>query len=296
MNWSEYYQHRNRRVMRTGELRAAGASWRSLRAAVDTGDLVRARQGHYVLGDSDRHTLEAVRVGGRLACISAAADAGVFAFDDTFSHIHLDPTASRLRAPHDRFRRLSHENRDGIELHWDRLIQPGGGNEFRVGLPDALVQAFRCQEPRFALAALENALHLRLIPTWSVNIIFEALPETLHYLRSMIDSRSESGQETVLRLLVRAAGFDCEIQVVISGIGRVDMVIEGCLVVEADSRKYHEGWEPQAADRKRDRDLAILEYMSYRALYADIMFFPERVVSAIRGLLAARNHFRTVIF
>lgn len=295
MTWSEYFERNNHRVVETAELTAAGASWRVLKGAVDNGDLVRARRGHYMLGSADRHSLEAVRVGGRLACISAAADAGVFAFDNTFSHIHLDATASRLRTPQDRRQRLTARNREGVELHWDRLLQPRGGSDVAVGLVDALVQIFRCQEPNFAVASLDNALHQGLIPAGSVHTIFGALPDSLQYLRPLIDPRSEAGQETVLRLIVRAAGLECEIQVTIDGVGRVDMLVEGCVVVEADSRRFHEGWPAQARDRGRDRDLAVREYMSYRALYRDIMFFPERVIAAIYGLLAARNRFRTVI-
>lgn len=295
MTWSEYFTRHNRTVFETAELTMAGATWRSLKNAVDNGYLIRARRGHYVLADTDRHILEAVRVGGRLACVSAATDAGVFALDNTFSHIHLDATASRLRTPYDRRERLTLDNREGIELHWDRLLQPGGGSESTVGIVDALVQMFRCQEARFAVASLDNALHQRLIPAGAVDMIFAALPDCRQHLRLLIDPRSEAGQETVLRLIVRAAGLDCEIQVTIDGVGRVDMVVEGCLVVEADSRRFHEGWPAQARDRARDRDLAAQEYMSYRALYRDIMFFPERVITAIRGLLAARNRFRTVI-
>lgn len=295
MTWSEYFERNNRRVCETAELTAAGASWRSLKDAVENGNLVRARRGHYVLADTDRHTLEAVRVGGRLACISAAADAAVFVFDDAYSHIHLDATASRLRTPSDRRQRLNARNREGIELHWEHLLEPSGGSEFAVGLVDALVQIFRCQEPKFAVASLDNALHQRLLSVRSVDTIFGALPDDLQHLRLLVDPRSEAGQETVLRLIVRGAGLECEIQVSITGVGRVDMLVEGCLVVEADSRRFHEGWPAQARDRTRDRNLAALEYMSYRALYRDIMFYPERVIAAILGLLAARNRFRTVI-
>jgi len=36
-------------------------------------------------------------------------------------------------------------------------------------------------------------------------------------------------------------------------------------------------------------------YMTYRALYRDIMFRPDRVVNAIAGLLAANKHYRVVL-
>ncbi|TFD77061.1 type IV toxin-antitoxin system AbiEi family antitoxin domain-containing protein [Cryobacterium psychrophilum] len=294
MNWSQHFAGANRTIFETAELKVAGATCRVLRDAVDEGTLVRVRRGYYALPATSPHVLEAVRVGGRLGCISAAADAGVFAFEERFAHIHVDPTASRLRAPHDRFQRLANENRDGVELHWDQLRRPDGGNEYRVSLPDALIQVFRCQRPRFALATLENALHQKLLPVAAVAGIFADLPEELQYVRRRVDRRSESGQESVLRWIVLTAGVHCEIQVAIAPIGRVDLLIEGFLVVEADSRKFHDGWERHSADRTRDCALAILGYVTYRALYKDIMYRPERVIAAIMGLLAARNRFRTL--
>ena len=295
MTWAEYFRVHNVQIAETGALNAAGANWRVLRAAVESGYLVRARRGHYALPDTDPHVLEAVRVGGRLACISAVASNGIFALDSTFAHIHVDPTASRLRAPHDRFQQLTAQNRDGVELHWGQLLDPRDGTEYRIGLADALVQIFRCQEPRFAIASLDNALYKKLLAAQAVAQIFAALPAELQPLRPLIDCRSESGQETVLRLVIKGAGFHVEIQVEIGGVGRVDMIVEGRVVVEADSRQFHDGWEAQARDRTRDCDLAMLGYLSLRVLYRDIIHHPERIIAAITGLLAATNRYRTFI-
>jgi len=292
MTWELLFQESNRSVIETADLTAAGATWRSLKAAVDNGYLLRGRRGHYTLPHADRHIVEAVRVGGRLGCISAAANLSIFALDASRAHIHLDHNVSRMRAPQNRFRRLTEATRNGIELHWGRLLAPGDGTEFRIGLVDALIQIFRCQQPRFALASLDNALHLSLVSQSAIAQIFEALPAELQWLRCWVDPRSESGQETVLRFIVRLHGLQFEIQVAISGVGRVDMLIEGCLVVEADSRQFHDGWEAHLRDRTRDCDLAGMSYMSYRAIHRDIFYHPERVIAAITGLLAARNRYR----
>ena len=295
MTWAEYFRVHNVQIAETEALNAAGANWRALRAAVDSGYLVRARRGHYALPDTDAHVLEAVRLGGRLACVSALANSGIFTLDSTFAHIHLDPTASRLRAPHNRFQQLTAQNRDGVELHWGQLLDPAGGSECRIGLADALIQVFRCQKPRFAIASLDNALYQRLLTAQAVPQIFAALPAEFQSLRTLIDCRSESGQETVLRLVIKGAGFHVEIQVGIGGVGRVDMIVEGRIVVEADSRQFHDGWEAHARDRTRDCDLAMLGYLTLRVLYRDIIHHPERIIAAITGLLAATSHYRTFI-
>lgn len=295
MTWAEYFRDNDVLIAETAALNAAGATWQGLRAAVDNGLLIRVRRGHYALPDTDRNVLEAVRLGGRLTCVSAAANLGVFAFDSTFAHIQVDPTGSRLRAPHNRFERLTPQNRDGVELHWGTLLHPADRCEYRVGLIDAVVQILRCQEPRFALASLDSALHQGLISPAGVSEIFAAVPRERQYLRRLLDPRSDAGQESVLRFIVGEAGYAFEIQVHIDGVGRIDMIVEGRIAVEADSRQFHDGWDAHARDRTRDCDLAMLGYLTLRVLYRDIMYHPERVLAAIAGLLDASRHFRRTI-
>jgi very-short-patch-repair endonuclease len=275
----------SRRIIHRVDLRRGGLSGHEITDAVRRQDIIRVRRDHYARPNLDQHTLEAVRVGGRLACVSAAAELGLFAFDNSRTHLHLDREASRLRSPHTRFRRLAELPRNGVQLHWWPLIDEGDGTEFCVGVRDALVQIIRCQEPRFALAALDLALHERRIRHHDLAEIFAMVPAAQQSLRSRIDARSEAGQETVLREVILNAGLRCEIQVVIDGVGRVDTLVEGCVVVEADSQGFHKEWEQHVRDRSRDLLLAERGYVSLRVLYQHIMFEPETVVAAIRHLV-----------
>jgi very-short-patch-repair endonuclease len=203
----------------------------------------------------------------------------------THTHLHLDREASRLRSPHTRFRPLSELPRNGVQLHWWPLIDVADGSEFCVGVRDALVQTIRCQEPRFALAALDLALHERRIRPSDLDVIFAGVPFAHQGLRAQTDARSEAGQETVLRQLVLDAGLQCEIQVIIDGVGRVDFLVERRVVVEADSRGFHKEWEQHVRDRTRDLLLAERGYLSLRVLYQHIMFEPETVIDAISRLV-----------
>lgn len=275
-----------RRIIHRIDLRRGGLSGVEITAAVRRGDLVRVRRDHYARPTLDRHTLEAVRVGGRLACVSAAAELGLFVFDSTHTHLHLIRDASRLRSPQSRFSPLNELPRGGVRLHWWPLLQPQAGTEYCVGVIDALVQIIRCQPPRFALAALDTALHDQRIRPKDLDIIFARVPETQQGLRAQVDARSEAGQETVLRRLILDAGLRCEIQVPVDGVGRVDLLVEGCVVVEADSQGFHKEWEQHVRDRTRDLRLAERGYLSLRVLYQHIMFEPEAVVAAIRQLVA----------
>ena len=274
-----------RRIIHRVDLRRGGLSGVEITEAVRRQDIIRVRRDHYARPGLDQHTLEAVRVGGRLACVSAAAELGLFAFDHSHTHLHLDREASRLRSPHTRFRPLAELPRDGVQLHWWPLIDATDGNEFCVGIKDALVQIIRCQEPRFALAALDLALHERRIRHRDLNAIFARVPAAQQSLRAQINARSEAGQETVVRQLILDAGLRCEIQVSIDGVGRVDLLVEGCVVVEADSQGFHKEWEQHIRDRSRDLLLAERGYLSLRVLYQHIMFEPETVIAAIRRLV-----------
>ena len=71
---------------------------------------------------------------------------------------------------------------------------------------------------------------------------------------------------------LRALGCDVELQVEFDGVGRVDLVVDGWLVVECDSKEFHASWEQQVKDRKRDLALAALGYATLRLTAAQIMY------------------------
>lgn len=292
VTWPEVFDELGVRVASRHELLHAGASGRGLTAAVRFGHLIRVRRDHYALPGTSRAVLEAVRIGGRLGCVSALEQLGLFAFDTTFTHAHVTPGASRLRHPRDRHAPLNSRPRDGAVLHWSPLLEPDRLSEFSVGALDALSHVVECGEPHHAVASIDSALHHGAVSLSEIDRMLEAAPQRLHHLRELVDPRAEAGQETVLRLILRAAGLDAEPQVTIPGVGRVDFVVEGCLVLEADSRQAHDGWELHLRDRDRDLDLARLGFMSLRPAYRRIMFTPNDVRDAVVHLLRVNRNFR----
>jgi very-short-patch-repair endonuclease len=285
MNWNNAFTAIGARIASRAELFALGATGRQLTTAVRVRELVRVRRDHYSLPATDRHLVEAVRVGGKLACTSALADAGVFIFDSKRTHLHLAKSASRSRSPHSHRVPLGHGNRRDIELHWKRLVDPTAATRDRVGLVDGLIQASSCQDLRYTIASIDNALHQRLIGESEISTIFDALPANRQYLRGLLDARAESGQESVLRLLLQHAGLRFEVQVHIPGVGRVDFLVEGILILEADSRLAHDGWDAHVRDATRDITSGQLGYLTLRPLYEHTMHQPELVLAAIRGVL-----------
>lgn len=261
-----------------------GATGRSLTSAVRLGVIVRVRRDHYSLPTLARQTAQAIRVGGRLGCVSALASYGVFVFDDTHPHIHMKANAARLRAPASGLP-LTPSNRLGAVLHWRPLIDPFDGDEYRVGLRDALAQAVICQHPWHAVASVDNALHQRLLSEFDATEMFNSLPDVHAALQACVDGRAEAGQETVLRMIARDAGLRYDLQRWLSDVGRVDLLVEDCLVCEADSRAHHDGWEAHIRDRGRDLAAAKIGYASLRPAYQHTMHFPEQVRDAMLGLV-----------
>lgn len=285
MTWSAAFGELGLTVASREQLFSIGATSRMLTGGVRSGVLLRVRRDHYALPSTDLHVLRAVRVGGRLGCMTALRAFGIFGFEGQVTHIHLPRELSRARSPHDRRHHLTRANRAGTELHWSALLEPEAGSEVSVGVVDALAQTVRCSPPHLALASIENALFLGKVDGSGIADLFAGLGSEHQFLRARIDPRSESGQETVLRTALEDAGLRSEIQVLIPGVGRVDGVLEGRLIWEADSRLAHDGWELHVRDRDRDIDAARLGYMSLRPAYNRTIHRTNEVVDAIRHLL-----------
>jgi very-short-patch-repair endonuclease len=270
------------------QILALGATSRDITHAILTGELVRVRRDHYALPGTDRHILRAVRVGGRLSCDTALRSYGLFGFDDSRTHIHVEKHATRLRSPAVVRRPLTRPL-EGAILHWDAFVDRGEGSEYRIGLLDALGCVVRCGRAEHATASIDNALHTGAITEADLATVFAAVPANRRWMRHRLDARCESGQESVLRLALEAAGYRFEIQVSIPGVGRVDFLVDGRLICEADSRLAHEGWEAQLRDRERDLAAARLGFVTLRPAYPHIMQRVDEVMAAIAGILGPRS-------
>lgn len=261
-------------VFTRADLVAAGVSPRAITAAVHEGTLLRLRRDRYARTAVDGDIAEAVRISGRVTCLTLLRAMGVFVLTCTALHVHVRPGVSRTQAP----------RASTTVLHWDNW----SGEDVSlhaVALRDAVRHAIRCQAPRAALATLDSVLHHRLMSLAQLTEVFDDLPARFHALLALVDPSAESGPETFMRLILRALGLRFETQVTIPGVGRVDFVVEGWLIIECDSKEYHEGWDKQIEDRARDLAAAGLGYVTVRPLATDIMHHAATVRDAIAAVL-----------
>jgi len=260
-------------LVRTATLRERGLSRREIARAVADGRLVRIRRGRYLPAGCHHAVTAAARVGARVDCLSLLELLGVFVRDNQALHVQYTRGASRT-PPHPA----------PYVAHWRSSAAPD--DAVLADPVEALAQAVRCQPPRAAIATLDSAWHLGVVDADGIHDVFALLPRRYRRLRGLLDPRCESGPETMMRLMLRSLGCGILPQVWLPGVGFVDFVVDGWLVVECDSEAHHSGWAAQKRDRRRDVAAAGLGYLTVRFLAEDILFHPEQVLAGLKAVLA----------
>jgi very-short-patch-repair endonuclease len=79
-------------------------------------------------------------------------------------------------------------------------------------------------------------------------------------------------------------GFDTQVR--LPGIGRVDFLIEGFLIVEVDGYAFHSSREAMRVDLGRNNASTVNGFAVLRYMPEHIWFEPERVIADIRAVLS----------
>jgi very-short-patch-repair endonuclease len=259
------------------DLLDAGYTVRGIASAVHRGGIIRVRRGHYCTPDVAVAEQRAVRIGGAVTCVSELRRRGIWVLDDGRLHVQLDPGAGRLRDPDERARSFVGSGRE--VLHW-RHRTFGSGHVSHVSALEALLCAARCLEQRPLIASIDSALRMGSISRGDLGRLSAALPQRLRGVTRLVDQRAESGLESIVRVLLRELGLRVSPQVSFPGVGRVDLVVEGWVVVETDGSEFHDV-SVAPRDRRRDAILASRGRTVLRFRYAQVVFEPAVVVAAV---------------
>lgn len=217
-------------------LSGRGMTRRALSVLIGSGRVQLARRGVYACAHLDQLTRRAIAAGGALTCVSALRAAGVWAGMDQRVHVQV-PAHGSLSAP------------PGVVFHWS---EPRFEVErWRVTSLQSLWQAIHCLDDEHAIAAMESAVHEGYLTETDVRRIAVAAPRRLDDGLRRLDFRSQSGNETVVRLRVQRAGYPCEPQAFLPGMGHRDLLVAGCVSLDVDGRRWH-GQDRFALDRDRD--------------------------------------------
>lgn len=242
------------------QLAEQGHGRAGLATAVSTGELWRPRRGWVATPGASADALRAVRLGGRLGAGSALASYGVWVDEDSELTVACPSTASRLPPLAATERRL-----------WTEDLFPAlSDKRWRVSVMDALLQLGRDAPRDSLIASIDSAIQLRFITRAELRLLLAALPRRLQGVGREIDGLAMSGTETHMRLALRRAGYQVQSQVRLPGIGTVDLLVDGWLIIELDSRKYHGGADNQLRDRARDGNAVLGSYGHERFVWKQV--------------------------
>ncbi|HEY4226620.1 MAG TPA: hypothetical protein VGM70_12500 [Pseudolysinimonas sp.] len=271
-------------VAERSQLIARGVRPREISAAIRRGAIVRVRRGWFATATASDEQMAAVRIGGRLGGMTACATFGLWVPESAAIHISLSRNSSRLRA--------SPVSGRPIILDWasDRPQIHPARPAWRVDVGTAIAQSIRVLAPDEAVAMLDSALHHRLISGAMVGKILQKAPQRVRAIGPMIDSRAESGIESLVRVRLQQRGITSLPQIEIPGVGRVDLLIGDRLVLEVDGRGFHSSTDDFAHDRERDLTSAALGFRVIRLSYRQVITDWPSSEAAILAVIDAGEH------
>lgn len=260
------------------ELAAEGIGPGLLRTSWNRGEVLRPRKGWYADPNLPREAIDAIRIGGALTCVSAARVLGLWTpEDDGALHVAVPPNAARLRHPGDHRVRLA-DVPAPVVVHWE----PPGARAI-VSTEELLVAAARCRGIETAFVLLESALRQGR----DVGAALPRMNRAGRRICARAGRRSESGTESLVKLILLKIGVPFRQQVEIPGVGRVDFLVGDRLIIEVDSYEHH---ADQYRDRKRDAAAGRLGYRTEHYLYAQVVHERHEVEAAIRAAIIRGDH------
>jgi very-short-patch-repair endonuclease len=220
--------------------------------------------------------VRAVALGGRLTATSALATYDVWVTCPMGLWIANRPTASRLPAT------AKNEHRVWRADRFPRTDE----KRWRVSLADALLHYASIGAEPDVIASIDSALNGGLLSEKQLDDIFAASPRRVRRMRKKVRADSQSGLETIMRLACEAEGWRVDIQIYITGVGHVDVLIDGWLVIELDGGAWHDDEESKDEDARRDAELTLIGYRYQRFRHGQVMRDLPLCMAVIRTILA----------
>ena len=259
------------------QVRQLGHSDRAIRGAISARELWPLGRSWIACHNADGPAMRAVALGGRLGAASALRSYGVWVTRSPGLWLALPQTASRRPQPGPGEHRL-----------WVREYFPVTDERlWRMSLRDSLAQYARIASAEDTIAAFDSALKSGILRECDLADVLERLPRRCRRLAQRMNRRAESGLETLLRLAALAEGWSVKVQVSIRGVGRVDLVIDGWLVVETDGAEWHDDEASQDEDRRREAQLVLRGYRWHRFRYNQVLEQMPLCLEVIRTILAS---------
>ncbi|MGQ0844921.1 MAG: DUF559 domain-containing protein [Sporichthyaceae bacterium] len=255
------------------ELRRLGVTRHALNSGVRAGRVLPVGHGGYALPDADPPVATAVRLGGVLSHASAAAWHG-YSLWQPAKRISITVARGTSRCE------------EGVDVHRCQLTRDDVEPLAPVTAPlRTLVDCGRRLALLEAVVVLDSALRGGALSLAALREAADAArghgSAALRQAVRFCDLRSGSELESALGVLLRLVDCEPRRQVRIAGVGDVDFLVDGWLVVEADGFEFHSNRKAYGNDRRRANALAERGYVLLRFTWEDVRFRPEWVVAQI---------------
>ena len=258
-------------VARTATLRNAGFSDRHIRVAVGSGQIRRLRHGVVALPGAAPDLVSAVLANGLLSCGSATTHHRLW-------RLH-EPAALHLLCRHGAAK--------DVVVHRETVV-PHDVPWPVAGLTDVLLHGLRCLPEVEAAIMVESAL---LQGRTTLAYLSGHLPGNRNgaarRVLDLVDGTAGSPIEVVARLLFRSEGIFVQTQVDLPGIGIVDFLLEGFLIVELDGETHLQPRQVKK-DRLRNNASTLDGYAVLRYGYAQVVYNPQKIVDEVWQVLRGR--------
>lgn len=254
-----------------------------MRAGVPEHELRKARQtelaighGTYALPGTAPELIAAVRLKGVVSHASAAALHG-YALWTPDKRIHVSVPTWR-------------QPEGGVQLH-RACLAPSDLDYFRPMTSPlrTLLDCGRTMPLLEAVVVIDSAIHGRRVP----REVLEAASRSARgrgatALRQAVrfaDELADSPMESVLRMLVALLPCTVSVQVRFRSVGKVDLLVNGWLVLEADGFEHHSNRADYRNDRRRGNNLVEHGVSVLRFSYEDLQNRLWEVLSQIERVL-----------
>ncbi|GAC67989.1 DUF559 domain-containing protein [Gordonia soli] len=155
-----------------------------------------------------------------------------------------------------------------------------------------LRHALKCLDEGIVVVC-DSILHLGLLDEIALSDAIATAPRRIRRLLARCDPAAESGTESMVRFRLQTMGIRVRAQVVIPGVGRVDMLVGDRLIIEIDSYEHHDRSPQQRErDRRRDEAAAQLGYLTLRFSYQRVVGEWPAARHSVLAVVRRRDHLK----
>ncbi|WP_247595225.1 hypothetical protein [Actinomyces procaprae] len=209
------------------------------------------------------------------------------------------PDSLHLAVPNNRGVRSSpHRDLSAVVVHRRTRLTPMTVDDFPLVVPAEVVACcLKCLDELDAICVADAALHRGDTTKEEVaELLTGRYSARARQRLERAEPATRSPLETRTRLALRDINLSVDTGVIVEGVGEVDMLVEGWLIVETDGWEFHSSNEQFALDRHRDQAALAQGFVPIRLTGQDVAAGEERirriVAQAILG--AARSDRVTV--